>query len=212
MVQAGPLEGLPGLEMEKALRPVRGNRDLLRNLLHTFFDVHAQAMPSVRQALDADERETARRIAHDMKGSTSLLGLTGLHALALELEAAVHEGRDEQAKCLADEFAAAQETLSRVFATLPEEPNTAPATTANADALDRLEILLASHDAEAVRLAREYASALAQALGESAATFSRQLASFDFPEALATLRAARGLSAAHLPPPRRRSPREGRGT
>ncbi|MCP5278213.1 MAG: PAS domain S-box protein [Thiobacillus sp.] len=192
MVQAGPLEGLPGLEMEKALRPVRGNRDLLRNLLHTFFDVHAQAMPSVRQALDADERETARRIAHDMKGSTSLLGLTGLHALALELEAAVHEGRDEQAKCLADEFAAAQETLSRVFATLPEEPNTAPATTANADALDRLEILLASHDAEAVRLAREYASALAQALGESAATFSRQLASFDFPEALATLRAARG--------------------
>lgn len=57
------------------------------------------------------------------------------------------------------------------------------------DALVRLDALLAEDNVAAVRAARELADRLKPALGSAWPRFEREVASYDFPAALATLRA-----------------------
>jgi hypothetical protein len=57
--------------------------------------------------------------------------------------------------------------------------------------LDCIASLLAEDNTEVAQLVQEQSAALASVLGKNAETFERQVAAFDFPEALATLNTAR---------------------
>ena len=67
-------------------------------------------------------------------------------------------------------------------------PATSDSAAAN-EALARLEALLAEDNVAATRVARELGDVVKAALGADWARFERELAAYDFPAALGTLRA-----------------------
>ena len=62
------------------------DRALLREMLDYFIHENERRMVTARQALEADDRESLRQLAHAMRGSASLLGARRLHDLAWGLE------------------------------------------------------------------------------------------------------------------------------
>ncbi len=197
LAAAGRLAAIPGLNVEQGLRAVGGRAAFLIGLLQTFVPNHADDMIAFRQALAAGDIVTARRIVHTLKGSAAMLGLERLHSLAAELDAAVkldatlNSAPPPDLAAPIDAIAAEQAAIATALkateqpAPPPVEP---PAVQAN---LDRIEALLAADNTQVGQLVRESATALRPLLGTAAALFERQVAAFDYPEALATLRTVR---------------------
>jgi CheY-like chemotaxis protein len=189
------LSAIPGLNLELGLKAVSGNKAFLLRLLRGFVATHDQDVAQFRCALAAADLVAARRIAHSLKGAAQVLGLSGLGGMAAALDTAVRTGRPA-AELLA--LAAAIEAeQARFCGTVRErEPDPLPGP-ASPDpracraALDRIEEALAQDDTRVSRLVQEHSQVLRATLGPGFATFARQVAAFDFPEALVSLRAAR---------------------
>ncbi len=82
---------LPGLEVGQALARMGGHADLLLRLLGEFRARNADEVEQIRAAL-AGERETARRLAHSLKGTAAVLGANDLAEAARSLEYAIRDG------------------------------------------------------------------------------------------------------------------------
>jgi two-component system sensor histidine kinase/response regulator len=191
MVPAVSLESIPGLDLRNGLRSVQGKTDFLLRLLQTFVTNHADNMTKCRHAWDAGDTSTARRIAHTLKGTAAMLGLDQLRSLATDLEAAIQNGRDAAVASLMEAISEAQLVIAAAVTQLEPQP---PQQNDSGDidaTLDRIATLLAEDDTQASQLVLEQSATLATLLGKHAATFQRQVAAFDFPEALSTLNSAR---------------------
>jgi HPt (histidine-containing phosphotransfer) domain-containing protein len=64
-------------------------------LLVEFFQDHSHDVHAMRQALDQDDRETAQRIAHTIKGVAGSIGAGDLQRDAESLETAFKEGQPD---------------------------------------------------------------------------------------------------------------------
>ena len=82
-------DSLPGINIEKGLKTVIGNEKLYRKLLSKFHESSGSAVSDVRNALDADDLETAARLAHTVKGVAGNLGAEALLPVAADLELAI---------------------------------------------------------------------------------------------------------------------------
>ena len=86
-----PLPEVPGLAIEAGLTRVGGNRRLYRDLLTKFATEYAESPRQVLTLLDTEDWDSARRVAHTVKGVAGSIGAEGLESVAAELEAALKE-------------------------------------------------------------------------------------------------------------------------
>jgi len=82
-------ENLEGIDIEKGLHRVGGNRKLYRKLLTDFSRDHREDMDAIRQALGQDDARTAQRIVHTLKGVSGSIGALNLYHKVKSLDSAL---------------------------------------------------------------------------------------------------------------------------
>ena len=107
---------LPGIDTVAGLKRVRGKLTLYKELLERFAEGQTGTEAEIRVALEADERTTAERLAHTVKGLAATIGAHKLSGLAAALEAALH--RDESPS--ADQLAAFGSELALIVNTIKQ--------------------------------------------------------------------------------------------
>jgi PAS domain S-box-containing protein len=198
----GAGENLPvvdGLDSAGGLKRVAGNQKLYLSLLRQFADRQADAGERLAAALASQDRASAERIAHTVKGVAGNIGLGPLQAVAADLEKAV--ASDLNVKSAASRFEA---ELARSVSALADALGAAaagpgpaggavPASEAAAHAA-QIANLLAEGDGESVDYLAAHVGAIRAlfADGEYGA-FERAVNEFDFEAALASLRRAAAL-------------------
>jgi two-component system sensor histidine kinase/response regulator len=85
---------LPGISIASGLGRVGGNKALYAKLLSKFREGQEHAVAAIRSALQSEDRETAGRLAHTVKGVSGNLGAETLYRAAAELEKAIKEGKE----------------------------------------------------------------------------------------------------------------------
>ncbi|AUH51078.1 hypothetical protein CXB49_09765 [Chromobacterium sp. ATCC 53434] len=184
------LPAVQGLDQTAGLRRVAGNRELYLYLLRQFIDSESNAVERAEAALAADDRETAARIAHTLKGAAGGLGLAELQEAALRLEQAIKRRADcdPLLQSLRRDLSAMVERLqSALERTAPAADSGEPQ---GAALLSRLASLLAASDGEALGYFLAHATEVRAAFPGGGEAFEQALARFDFAAALAELRAA----------------------
>lgn len=192
-----PLAAIPGLDAEQGLKVLNGNQATYVRLLRHFAADHANDMGKLRQCLGEGDRDTARRLAHTLKGTAGNLGATSLRHLAAELEAAIKDvGDAAQVERLAKPVEAElRRVTAAIIEALPEEAATPyvgevdwPAVR---QALAELEPLLARSNMQANRIVEAHAALFEAALGSLGIELRRHTEHFLYPEAVEILKRAR---------------------
>ena len=191
------LAAIPGLDVERGLKTLKGDRTVYQRLLRLFAATHGDDMARLRQRMSQGERDEARRLAHPLKGGSGSLGATGVQRSAAELEAAIKLGSDAReierlAGILEDQL---QHLTTAIRAVLPEE-----AVTADVGAVDwavvrqvlaELEPMLAASRMQANQIIETHAALLKAALGPLGTELEQRVGHFLYREALQTLKRAR---------------------
>ncbi|MCL1939586.1 MAG: response regulator [Desulfovibrionaceae bacterium] len=190
---------LPGLDTEKALIRLGNNERLYIKLLKQFLAHHATAEAQFYEAFDAGDMETARRIAHTLKGLAGSIGATALASECAFLEASFANGDMNTTRALAatafHTLASVQATLSQAFASeftagatgesLQKVDLSPEQKQRKRELLDELERYLKDDDAEAVAFLTTNRQELSAYLPAGAVDeLEGSLSRFDFEKAL----------------------------
>ncbi len=192
----GELPAIEGLDAAVAMRYLGGNAALYERVLRQFVQHHGEDVEALRARLRREGAAAMRDLAHSLKGSAASIGARELPRCAAELEAALAARRPE-AEVLAalDAMLAALDQLCAAIRAGLASGETQPAPLAgddpHADALDRLEALLAEADYEALPQFLQLAAALRRRHGRRVDEIDAALRRFDHERALETLRALR---------------------
>ncbi|OHE70273.1 MAG: hypothetical protein A2413_02735 [Treponema sp. RIFOXYC1_FULL_61_9] len=87
-----PLPPIEGLDEEEGLNRVVGNTKLYTELLCRYVEGQARTPANIREALKNNDKKTAERFAHTLKGVSGNIGAAEPQGLAGELEAAIAKG------------------------------------------------------------------------------------------------------------------------
>ena len=87
-----PLPDLPGINVAESVRRIGGNVALYCSLLEKFRIKERKIATSIREALAAEDRVTAERLAHTLRGIAGTLGAKTLQDLAALLESSIKKG------------------------------------------------------------------------------------------------------------------------
>jgi CheY-like chemotaxis protein len=160
---------IPGIDTETALRRTGGNLKRYEGLLGRFAESQANAVNEIRSALSATDFQTAKRIAHSLKGAAGNLGAMTLAEAAGKSETAIdtNQGIELALEALTKSL---QATIAAIRAAMPSELNEgtpdvaakhpAPVT----ETLTRLKKLLANDDGDAADFISEARSNLSKVL------------------------------------------------
>jgi CheY-like chemotaxis protein len=85
-------ESLPGIDLQTALRRLRGNRKLLARLIRDFGRDYAGAVEQIREAIACGNMTAARQMAHKLKGVAGNLSANEVFSAAGNLEMAIQQG------------------------------------------------------------------------------------------------------------------------
>ena len=88
-VDSGLPEGIAGLDIHKGLSCMMGKKPLYLAMLQRYVAGQKNAVQSIRDALDAQDQPTARRVAHTLKGVSGTIGATVIAACADAVEHAI---------------------------------------------------------------------------------------------------------------------------
>ena len=111
-------------DLDTALTRVNGDRAALDRFLQLFRKRNAGIAADIGEAIAAGDRETARRLAHALKGGAGTVGLTQLQAAAGQLEATLADAalgkaddarQGQQLAALQAAWAQAQQTLNTLL-------------------------------------------------------------------------------------------------
>jgi two-component system, sensor histidine kinase and response regulator len=94
------LPDMPGVNVAACVRRLGGNIALYRALLDKFRDNQGNFVTGFRQALAEEDRETAERLAHTLRGVAGTLGAAPLQDLAGLLENSVKKGESAEVDSL----------------------------------------------------------------------------------------------------------------
>jgi signal transduction histidine kinase len=190
---------LPDVDVALALRRLRGNVPLYRNLLTRFATQHVSGESPVREAIARQDWEAAHRWAHTLKGLAANIGATGLQATAQALEHGLQGEHPNDAVTLVEPLARQLQNLLHAIGALSSDAGPrklAPATnlTLQADALkDMLRDLadrLAHSSSDAARLLEPISDALqGHPAHDAFLVISRLVRDYALDEALVALRA-----------------------
>ena len=186
-----PLPQMPGLDAPAGLRRVLGKKPFYLSLLRKFATGQGRAVLDLRQALQAQDRETAERMAHTLKGITGSLGLVMLQQQAEALQHAVHRG--ETTEVLEPALAQLQTDMDQAIAELQRQLGMDPPPSPDVDKSSLLDVctqlrqLLAEDDLQAQEVLHEHAQLLRQGMGPQYAALAYALERFDCEAALGAL-------------------------
>lgn len=113
------LRDIPGLDVTRGLSMVRGKAGKYLRLLHQFVGAHADDMAQLPGELAGGNVETARRLAHTLKGAAATLGADRLAAAAGNLEARLLVAGIQGEAEIRSEIAAVNDEFSILKAGLP---------------------------------------------------------------------------------------------
>ncbi len=105
------LASLPGLDLDRGLALVRGDRAKYAKFLVLFADSHAQDVAQLRAGLKSGDPAAVKKLAHTLKGSAGTIGATWVAEAAVLLNAAIVQGAgqdeiDERINALVAELTA----------------------------------------------------------------------------------------------------------
>jgi PAS domain S-box-containing protein len=92
VIVAADLGALSGIDCAAGLSRLAGNEVRYRHWLSTFVEEGPASVAQIRQALDAGNSESARQLAHALKGRVGMLGMDAVHVAASGVEAALKSG------------------------------------------------------------------------------------------------------------------------
>lgn len=197
------LRQVPGLDAEQGLHTLHQDLSLYLHLIGLFLSNHGGDGRALSNLIAADQTDSARQLAHGLRGAAGNLGMPRIQALAAELEACCKqlrcaEGGRSLAEQLTDELAGLDAALRPLLpvAALPLTKGNAVDWQQARSILRQLEPLLASNDTQAQHLFHQTRELLLQALGTEAQRLERHLDDFDFDAALAVLQ----QNLEHFPP------------
>jgi two-component system sensor histidine kinase/response regulator len=187
------LPSCDGLDTTRGLKVLRGNVSLYLGLLRQLVAGHRGDGRQVREELAAGKMDAARERMHTLKGAAGTLAATGVQGAAAAIELALRGGTPASGlPPLLDALQAAQHGLEEALAhlTVAADQDTAlPGDPVRARALlDELESLLARDDTAAAGLFAANRPLLLATLGAGAMQLEREMTTFDYPRALATVR------------------------
>jgi HPt (histidine-containing phosphotransfer) domain-containing protein len=191
------LTAVPGLDVERGLRSVRGDAQAYLRLLHSFAQFHADDAALLRSAAARGDAAALQARAHSLKSATGTVGALGLQALAqplsqhgLTLDAAT----TDTARELAGGLEALVQSLREVMPSLPHPPGAPSATGAGAPAAPQaraqrqaLRQSLQQRNMDALRWLQTVSDTELAALGVPAAALRRAVMAFDYDTALRLL-------------------------
>jgi two-component system, sensor histidine kinase and response regulator len=188
---AVPLQ-IAGIDTKTALSRTGGNPKRYEMLLRKFAETNA--VEEIRSALAADDKTSAGRAAHSLKGAAANLGAAGVAEDAAKVETAFQSGQGLEPAI--DSLSISLRAVMRAIrSALPTENVSANgATAASLDVtsvvapLTRLKKLLANDDGEAADFILEARPALAKVLtGAEISTLGGLVGNFDFASGLKCL-------------------------
>jgi PAS domain S-box-containing protein len=93
--QIEPLPDRPGLQTSVGMSRLGNNRDLYLGLLTKFVRDYSDAVTVIKKALDKADVDSARRLAHSVKGISGNIGALDVHQAASLLESVIAEGKTQ---------------------------------------------------------------------------------------------------------------------
>ncbi len=96
-----PAEAPAIFDPERAIANM-GSRRIYLTMLGKFIPSQGQAVQSIKDALTADDKKTAKRLAHTLKGIAATIGAFSLAESARQLEEAIDEGDADKYRQQAD--------------------------------------------------------------------------------------------------------------
>jgi two-component system sensor histidine kinase/response regulator len=189
------LPSIEGLDSADGLRRVGGNKRLYTKLLRQFASQQADAVGQIRAALATNDRESATRLAHTLKGVAGNLGAGHVQNAAAAVEALLRDRSpaDATGQSLEQLTEVLDPVLAQLRATLDLNTTSAAAVPAVAAAQTRaiatqLTQLFADFDTSAVTFAEENQASLRPAFDPAAwEQFLRKTQEFAFADAQALL-------------------------
>ncbi len=123
-------EPVPGLDIPTGIARMAGARNLYFTLVQVLCQDKKDFSERFQAAVQAGEYETARRMAHALKGSAGTIVATDLAAAARELELACQDGDRPAMGAALEKTVQALERLTAIAKTLPAaESSPAPPST-----------------------------------------------------------------------------------
>jgi len=190
-----PLADFGGLDVARGMSAMRGDAAVYLELLRQLADGHREDAQHLRDELAAGRLDAARQRAHALKGAAASLGVTRLQAGAAAIERALRDAAPiDTLPALLDALQKEQLALDEVLVRLPGGVTDGAGEQAVADpararvVLRQLEPLLARDDTAAGDLFEANRPLLQATLGSAVLPLERQVANFDYPAALITLR------------------------
>jgi HPt (histidine-containing phosphotransfer) domain-containing protein len=188
------LPPITGVNIADGLNRVAGNRRLYRDLLSQFAAKQAGAATEIAAALDANDRPTAERTAHTVKGVAGNLGITNVQSAAQKLEKAIRES-DASSSAILDQFALALrvhvKAISEALQNSALEPELPPAAfdaARAASAIAQLRTLLEASDGDAQEAFQALRDSVGSAVEKSRLDdLNESINNFEFEQALARL-------------------------
>ena len=198
---------IEGLDTVDGLARTAGNLILYRGLLRRFAADQCDTAARIRQALVEDDRATAERLAHTLKGLAGTIGDRRIAALAGGIEDGLRDGADSTAVTgLIEPLDLRLRSLCRgIDEALAHATGEPEATASGEDGIDvtpvlaRLAGLLADDDGEAAELLGAERGRLERALGSGSITaVAAAIDVYDFETALDRLKDAARAHAIEL--------------
>ena len=186
-----PLAEFAGLDTARGLRVMGGKAVAYVALLRQLAATHRDDPQCLHDELAAGHADAARQRLHKLKGVAGSLGATALHAAALALEQALRGHETASIPELVASLQTEMQALDAVLAQLPEaviDAVPAPDPERARAVLEQLAPLLARDETAASDLFESNRPLLLATHGAAAIQLGRQVAAFDYPRALATVR------------------------
>ncbi|MBF0302643.1 MAG: response regulator [Desulfamplus sp.] len=97
-------ETLEGIDIQSALKRIRGNRRLLKNILTDFGKKYVSIKREIESEIEKGDITIAERMAHTVKGVAGNISAYALHSSADKLERAIIERRESDYATLLSDF------------------------------------------------------------------------------------------------------------
>jgi signal transduction histidine kinase/DNA-binding response OmpR family regulator/HPt (histidine-containing phosphotransfer) domain-containing protein len=186
--------GIQGLDSALGLRRVSGKIVLYETILRKYIAGQATVVDELRAAVENQDFELAKRLAHTTKGVSGNIGATEVQDIAAEIEAGLGEGVD--AVVILDQLTVLHSALAPLLqslaACLPQDAKTVAVTIDReklAELRAQLTDFLNADDSQAADLFEEHASLFQASWPDQFKSLETDLKSFDFDQALQTLEA-----------------------
>jgi|GEM_PF-230515 len=191
------LQRIDGLDVATSLRRLLGDHEVYLRLLTQFVQLHGEDGSLLAASAEAKDWRSLRHQAHALKGAAGVLGAWNIAQQAAILEQLVRERCEEATvRALIDELQPTLQALcvaiTRVAANNPVAEWAAPVdhqqTLQAQQALAQMEALLAIEDSAVNDVLAAHRPLLLAAFGAQAQLLGSQIESFDYADALATIR------------------------